>query len=66
MATLLKRVGRCGKPGLLKRGLSATINEFLLAAEYILDQGNERVVLCERGIRTFDDHARNTFDVAGL
>ncbi len=64
--TLLKRAGRCGKPVLLKRGLSATITEFLLAAEYILDQGNEQVVLCERGIRTFADHARNTLDVAAI
>jgi len=62
--TLLKRAGRCGKPVLLKRGANATIEELLLAAEYILDQGNERVILCERGIRTFADHTRNTLDVA--
>ena len=62
--TLLKRAGRCGRPVLLKRGANATIDEFMLAAEYILDQGNERVVLCERGIRTFADHTRNTLDVA--
>jgi 3-deoxy-7-phosphoheptulonate synthase len=64
--TLLKRVGRCSKPVLLKRGASATIEELLLAAEYILDQGNERVLLCERGIRTFAEHTRNTFDVAAI
>ena len=64
--TLLKRAGRCGKPVLLKRGLAATIDEFLLAAEYILDQGNEKVVLCERGIRTFAEHSRNTLDVAAI
>lgn len=62
--TLLKRAGRCAKPVLLKRGANATLEELLLAAEYILDQGNEQVVLCERGIRTFADHTRNTLDVA--
>jgi 3-deoxy-7-phosphoheptulonate synthase len=64
--SLLKRVGRCGKPVLLKRGPSATVTELLLAAEYILDQGNGRVVLCERGIRTFADHTRNTLDVSAI
>jgi 3-deoxy-7-phosphoheptulonate synthase len=64
--TLLKRAGRCGRPVLLKRGLSATITELLLAAEYILDQGNPQVILCERGIRTFADHTRNTLDVAAF
>jgi 3-deoxy-7-phosphoheptulonate synthase len=64
--TLLKRAGRCGKPVLLKRGMNATVTELLLAAEYILDQGNENVVLCERGIRTFADHTRNTLDVAAI
>ena len=64
--TLLKRAGRCGKPVLLKRGLAATLTELLLAAEYIMDQGNERVVLCERGIRTFAEHSRNTLDVAAI
>ncbi len=64
--TLLKRAGRCGRPVLLKRGLSATVTELLLAAEYVMDQGNEQVVLCERGIRTFTDHARNTLDVAAI
>jgi len=62
--TLLRRAGACGKPVLLKRGLNATVNEWLLAAEYVLDQGNPNVVLCERGIRTFADHTRNTLDVA--
>jgi len=60
---LLEEVGRCGKPVLLKRGMSATLDEFLLAAEYILNQGNERVVLCERGIRTFEPSTRNTLDL---
>ena len=64
--SLLRRAGRCGKPILLKRGFSATITELLLAAEYILDQGNDQVVLCERGIRTFADHARNTLDVSAI
>ena len=64
--TLLKRVGRCGRPVLLKRGMNATLTELLLAAEYILDQGNENVVLCERGIRTFADHSRNTLDVSAI
>jgi 3-deoxy-7-phosphoheptulonate synthase len=64
--TLLKRAGRCGRPILLKRGMTATITEFLLSAEYILDQGNPAVVLCERGIRTFADHTRNTLDVSAI
>ncbi len=64
--TLLKRVGRCGRPVLLKRGMTATITELLLAAEYILDQGNPNVVLCERGIRTFADHSRNTLDLSAV
>jgi 3-deoxy-7-phosphoheptulonate synthase len=62
--SLLRRAGRCGKPVLLKRGLSATMAELLLAAEYLLDQGNDQVVLCERGIRTVSDHTRNTLDVS--
>ncbi|MBP9717825.1 3-deoxy-7-phosphoheptulonate synthase [Candidatus Gracilibacteria bacterium] len=61
---LLKEVGKANKPVLLKRGLSATIKEFLLAAEYILAQGNQNVVLCERGIRTFEDETRNTLCIA--
>lgn len=60
---LLKEVGRCPKPVLLKRGLAATLEEFLMAAEYILSAGNPRVILCERGIRTFADHLRFTLDV---
>jgi 3-deoxy-7-phosphoheptulonate synthase len=64
--SLLRRAGRCGKPILLKRGMSATIDELLLAAEYILDQGNPDVVLCERGIRTFADHTRNTLDLSAI
>jgi 3-deoxy-7-phosphoheptulonate synthase len=64
--TLLKRAGRCGRPVLLKRGMNATITELLLAAEYLLDEGNRDVVLCERGIRTFADHTRNTLDVSAV
>jgi 3-deoxy-7-phosphoheptulonate synthase len=64
--SLLKAAGRCGKPVLLKRGLSATIQELLLSAEYILDAGNEQVILCERGIRSFDTSTRNCFDLAAL
>jgi 3-deoxy-7-phosphoheptulonate synthase len=64
--TLLKRVGRCARPVLLKRGMTATVTEMLLAAEYILDQGNGDVVLCERGIRTFTDHSRNTLDLSAV
>ena len=60
---LLKEVGQSNKPVLLKRGLSATISEFLLAAEYILSQGNFHVILCERGIRTFEDQTRFTLDL---
>ncbi len=61
---LLKRVGQTGKPVLLKRGMSATLEEFLLAAEYVLAEGNPHVVLCERGVRTFADHTRNTLDLS--
>ncbi|HXC15901.1 MAG TPA: 3-deoxy-7-phosphoheptulonate synthase [Holophagaceae bacterium] len=61
---LLRRAGRCEKPVLLKRGPSATLEEWLYAAEYILAEGNRRVVLCERGIRTWSDHARNTLDLS--
>ncbi len=60
---LLRAVGRTGKPVLLKRGLSATIKEWLMAAEYILSEGNYQVVLCERGIRTFETETRNTLDL---
>src|SRR5207249_6634849 len=60
---LLQEVGRCGRPVLLKRGMSATVQEWLLAAEYILSQGNGNVVLCERGIRTFETATRFTLDL---
>jgi 3-deoxy-7-phosphoheptulonate synthase len=63
---LLEEVGRAGKPVLLKRGMSATIEEWLLSAEYILNQGNGDVVLCERGIRTFETYTRNTYDVSAI
>jgi len=62
--SLLKRAGRAKKPVLLKRGMSATLDEFLMAAEYILSEGNYRVMLCERGVRTFSDFSRNTLDLA--
>ncbi len=63
---LLQAVGDSGKPALLKRGMSATMDEFLLAAEYILDRGNPNVMLCERGIRTFEDHTRFTLPLASV
>jgi 3-deoxy-7-phosphoheptulonate synthase len=62
--SLLKRAGRAKKPVLLKRGMSATLDEFLMAAEYILSEGNYNVMLCERGVRTFSDFSRNTLDLA--
>jgi 3-deoxy-7-phosphoheptulonate synthase len=62
--SLLKRAGRSKKPVLLKRGMSATLEEFLMAAEYILAEGNYNVILCERGVRTFADHTRNTLDLS--
>ena len=62
--SLLKRVGRSRKPVLLKRGMSATLDEFLMAAEYIMSEGNYKVILCERGVRTFADHTRNTLDLS--
>jgi len=62
--SLLKRVGKCRKPVLLKRGMSATLEEWLMAAEYILAGGNYDVILCERGVRTFSDHSRNTLDLS--
>ena len=62
--SLLKRAGKLRKPVLLKRGLSATLDEFLMAAEYIMSEGNYNVVLCERGVRTFADHTRNTLDLS--
>ncbi len=63
---LLDEVGRTRKPILLKRGLSSNIQEWLLAAEYVLVQGNEKVILCERGIRTFENYARNTMDINAI
>jgi 3-deoxy-7-phosphoheptulonate synthase len=62
--SLLKKAGRMRKPVLLKRGMSATLEEFLMAAEYILSEGNYQVILCERGVRTFADHTRNTLDLS--
>jgi 3-deoxy-7-phosphoheptulonate synthase len=63
---LLKALGKCDKPVLLKRGMSSTIEEWLLAAEYIVSSGNERVILCERGIRTFEIATRNTIDISAI
>jgi 3-deoxy-7-phosphoheptulonate synthase len=64
--SLLRRAGRSGKPVLLKRGMSATIDEWLMAAEYIIEGGNDRVILCERGVRTFAHHSRNTLDLSAV
>jgi 3-deoxy-7-phosphoheptulonate synthase len=64
--SLLRRAGRSHLPVLLKRGLSATLDEWLLAAEYIMSEGNYQIVLCERGIRTFAQHTRNTLDLAAI
>ncbi len=64
--SLLKRLGRLRKPVLLKRGMSATIEELLLSAEYLLSEGNYDVILCERGVRTFSDHTRNTLDLSSV
>lgn len=63
---LLKEVGRCDKPVLLKRGLAATLDEWLNAAEYIMSEGNHNVVLCERGIRTYETYTRNTLDLSAV
>jgi 3-deoxy-7-phosphoheptulonate synthase len=62
--SLLKRAGKLRKPVLIKRGLSATLDEFLMAAEYVMSEGNYEVILCERGVRTFADHTRNTLDLS--
>jgi 3-deoxy-7-phosphoheptulonate synthase len=62
--SLLKHAGKLRKPVLLKRGLSATLDEFLMSAEYIMSEGNYEVILCERGVRTFTDHTRNTLDLS--
>jgi len=64
--SLLKRAGRSRKPVLLKRGMAATIDEWLMAAEYILEGGNSQVILCERGVRTFVNHSRNTLDLSAV
>jgi 3-deoxy-7-phosphoheptulonate synthase len=64
--SLLKKVGRAGKPVLLKRGMSATIQELLLSAEYVLAEGNPDVILCERGVRGFDSATRNLFDLSAI
>ena len=63
---LLDEVGQCGKPVLLKRGMSATVKELLMSAEYILSNGNANVILCERGIKTFEDSTRNTLDLSAV
>jgi 3-deoxy-7-phosphoheptulonate synthase len=63
---LLKEAGKASKPVLLKRGMSATIEELLMSAEYIMAEGNERVILCERGIRTFEKYTRNTLDLSAI
>src|SRR6266700_5892143 len=63
---LLKSLGRCGRPALLKRGLSATIKELLMSAEYLVAHGNSQVILCERGIRTFETATRNTCDITAV
>jgi 3-deoxy-7-phosphoheptulonate synthase / chorismate mutase len=63
---LLREVGRCGKPVLLKRGLAATLDELLWSAEYVMAEGNEQIVLCERGIRTFCQETRNTLDISAV
>ncbi|KAA3613203.1 MAG: 3-deoxy-7-phosphoheptulonate synthase [Calditrichaeota bacterium] len=63
---LLKAAGKASKPILLKRGLSATLDEMLLSAEYILNEGNQNIIMCERGVRTFDNHSRNTLDITAV
>ena len=63
---LLKRAGKSKKPILLKRGMSATIEELLMAAEYIMSEGNTQIILCERGIRTFENYTRNTLDLSAV
>ncbi|HUT55345.1 MAG TPA: 3-deoxy-7-phosphoheptulonate synthase [bacterium] len=64
--SLLRAAGKCGRPVLLKRGMSATIEEWLMAAEYVMSEGNPDVILCERGVRTFGDHSRNTLDLSAV
>lgn len=63
---LLKEVGKCGKPVILKRGMSSTVEEWLMSAEYIMAHGNHEVILCERGIRTFENSTRNTLDLSSV
>ena len=63
---LLKELGRCNKPILLKRGMSATLKELLMSAEYIMSEGNEQIILCERGIRSYDSYTRNVLDLAAV
>jgi 3-deoxy-7-phosphoheptulonate synthase len=63
---LLRRLAKCRRPVLLKRGPASTVKEWLLAAEYLLAGGNDQVVLCERGVRSYDPELRNTFDLAGM
>lgn len=63
---LLKEVGRCSKPVILKRGISSTVEEWLMSAEYLMAHGNEQVILCERGIRTFENSTRNTLDLSSV
>jgi 3-deoxy-7-phosphoheptulonate synthase len=64
--SLLKEVGRVGKPVLLKRGMMTSVEEFLMSAEYVLSEGNGKVMLCERGIRTFETSTRNTLDISAI
>lgn len=64
--SLLREAGKSGVPILLKRGMSSTLEEFLMAAEYVLSEGNPNVVLCERGVRTFAAHTRNTMDLSAI
>jgi len=64
--SLLREVGKTSKPVMLKRGMSATIDEWIMATEYIRQEGNEKIILCERGIRTFEDYTRNTLDLMSI
>ena len=64
--SLLKELGKCDKPVLLKRGLASTVVEFLMAAEYIMNEGNKNIILCERGLRTFETFSRSTLDIAAV
>jgi 3-deoxy-7-phosphoheptulonate synthase len=64
--SLLREIGKTSKPVMLKRGLAATIDDLLMSAEYVLVNGNEQVMLCERGIRTFETNTRNTFDLSAI